>query len=226
MEKLAYVLVDGADAIDGRVERLAAALLPVARPLGAKQMRILVPDEADAIRQANKMRIGGDFDRVAAAVECWLPSIDARGPIEAVLAAQADTLWGYLVTESTLDPCPHAVEDGERVPGVTQWGLNDKPEAVSMEDFHREWAHHSALSFGLHPHRDSYERNAIARALTPDAPRYLGLVLERFPSLDHFTDDALYFGDPAHTKRVIDHVPSFYDFASAITGGMSEYRWR
>ena len=50
-------------------------------------------------------------------------------------------------------------------------------------------------------------------------------MLERFPSIDVFTDDALYFGDPEHLAMVMDHVPSFYDFATAITSGLSEYRW-
>ena len=63
-------------------------------------------------------------------------------------------------------------------------------------------------------------------ALTPDAPRYLGIVIERFPSLDVFVDDALYFGDPAVTKKMIEHTPAFYEFATAISGGFSEFRWK
>jgi hypothetical protein len=120
-------------------------------------------------------------------------------------------------------------QKGAEDPGVrllAQWGINDKPADIALEDFYREWQEvHSKLSFDLHPTRDSYVRNSIARALTAEAPAYLGIVLERFPSLDDFTDDALYFGDPAVLKEMVEHLPSFYAFESAITGGMSEFRF-
>ncbi len=225
MEKLIYVLSGPVDSIAGQLERIAKAVLPAARAAGGEQMAILVPDQADEIRARCAARIGGDFASLAAVFECWLPALDARAPIEAALSPHGRTLWGYLVTESTLAPCPHVVSAGGRVPGVTQWGINDKPAAVPLDDFYREWAVHSQLSFNLHPTRQSYVRNAVARKLTPAAPNYLGIVLERFPSLDDFTDESIYFGDPAVVKKMFKHVPSFYDFASAITGGMSEFRW-
>lgn len=225
MEKLIYVLQGPKGASDGRLDRLANAGVAAARAAGGRQIAILVPDQADEIRARCPARIGGDFASLAAVFECWLPALDARAPIEAALAPHAQALWGYLVTESTLAPCPHVVADGGRVPGVTQWGINDKPAAVELDDFYREWAVHSKLSFALHPTRQSYIRNAVARRLTPAAPAYLGIVLERFPSLDDFTDESIYFGDRAVVKKMFEHVPSFYDFETAITGGMSEYRW-
>jgi hypothetical protein len=225
MEKLIYVLSGPVDSIAGRVERIAKAVVPVARKLGGERMAMLVPDQADEIRSRCPARIGGDFASLAGVFECWLPALDARAAIEAVLASHARELWGYLVTESTLAPCPHTVADGGRVPGVTQWGINDKPAAVALDDFYHEWAVHSKLSFDLHPTRQSYIRNAVARRLTPAAPPYLGIVLERFPSLDDFTDESIYFGDRAVVKKMFEHVPSFYDFKTAITGGMSEFRW-
>ena len=225
MEKLIYVLSGPVDPVVGRVDRIAKAVLPAARAAGGKQLAILVPDQADEIRARCPARLSGDFDSLAAVFECWLPALDARAAVEAALVPHCRALWGYLVTESTLAPCPHVVAEGGRVPGVTQWGINDKPAAVPLDDFYREWAVHSKLSFDLHPTRQSYVRNAVARKLTPAAPPFLGIVLERFPSLDDFTDESIYFGDPAVVKKMFKHVPSFYDFASAITGGMSEFRW-
>lgn len=225
MEKLIYVLAGSVDAIAGRVERVAERAIPAARALGGEGMAILVPDQADEIRRRCPARIGGDFDAIAAVFECWLPNLDGRAALETALAPHARSLWGYLVTESTMAPCPHRVGEGGRVPGVTQWGINDKPASVALEDFYREWAVHSQLSFALHPTRQSYIRNAVARRLTTAAPAYLGIVLERFPSLDDFTDESIYFGDPAVVKEMFRHVPSFYAFSTAITGGMSEYRW-
>ncbi len=226
MEKLIYVLVDSADRVDDRHERIAEHAVPAARAVGGERIVLLVPDQVDEIRERSPIRIGGEFDRVSAVLELWLPSMDGRAPVEEALTTRADTLWGYLVTESTIDPCPHDVTDGARVPGITQWATVGKPAAVALEDFYREWAVHSELSFGLHPHRESYVRNAVARALTPGAPAYLGIVNERFPSLEHFLDGELYFGDKDHVARVMEHLPTFYDFALATTGGFSEFRWR
>lgn len=225
MEKLIYVLTGPKDAVDGRVHRIADAIVPVARSIGGERMALLVPDKAEEIRERCPARIGGAFDSIAAVFECWLPSLDLRREIETVLSGASETLWGYLVTESTMAACPYEVGDGERVPGITQWGINDKPAAVELEDFYREWAVHSKLSFDLHPTRDSYIRNAIVRRLTPRSPNYLGIVLERFPRLEDFVDESIYFGDPAVVKEMFAHVPSFYDFETAITGGLSEYRW-
>ncbi len=225
MEKLIYVLAGAVDAVEGRLDRVAAAVVPAARGVGGEQMAIFLPDRAEEIREGCPARIAGDFDRIAAVFEVWLPTLDSRPAIEAALASHAEALWGYLVTESTMAACPHVVADGDRVPGITQWGINDKPAAVTLEDFYREWAVHSKLSFDLHPHRESYIRNAIARRLTPATPVYLGIVLERFPSLAHFIDESLYFGDPTVVKEMFEHVPTFYAFDTAITGGLSEFRW-
>ncbi len=207
------------------MERLAEAIVPRAKPIGGERLALLVPDQADEIRERCTGRIEGDFDSLSAVLECWLPGLDPRLEIEAIPSECCEELWGYLVTESTLAPCPHTVEEGGRVPGVTQRGINDKPVGVEPEDFYREWAVHSKLSFDLHPTRQSYIQNAVARNLTLSAPGYLGIVLERFPSLDEFTDESVYFGDPAVVKEMVEDVSSFYAFEGAITGGMSEFRW-
>ncbi|MEM9175384.1 MAG: hypothetical protein AAGC67_09120 [Myxococcota bacterium] len=226
MEKLIYVLDGATDELADRLDRIAADVVPAARGVGGERIAILLPDEFGAIAARAPGRLMGDPGRIAAIFECWVPTVDRRAAIETALAPHATSCWGYLVTESTMDPCDHDLDDGARVPGISQWTINDKPAAVALDDFYREWSVHSILSFDLHPERDSYIRNAIVRALTTDAPRYLGIVIERFPSLEVFVDDARYFGDPAVTKEMIEHTPTFYDFATAISGGFSEYRWR
>ena len=84
---------------------------------------------------------------------------------------------------------------------------------------------HSKLSFPLHPLRESYDRNAVARRLTPETPEQRAIVLERFPSLEVFLDDARYFGEPSVLQEMIDHLPTFYEPSTAVSGGMSEYRF-
>jgi hypothetical protein len=159
-------------------------------------------------------------------VECWLPSLDAREPIEVALEKIDARYWGYLVTESTFGPLPRAESRDGRVAGITQITLNEKPKGVTDEAFYREWQEvHSKLSFDLHPTRVSYERNAVARRLTPAAPRHRAIVLERFPRLEDFVDETIYFGEPEVVQKMFAHVPKFYAFENAITGAMSEYRF-
>ena len=225
IEKLIYVLMDGAEDQGSSVERIAEGVVSAARSAGAERLSVLVPDYTNEIRERCAGRLGGAIDRLSSVFECWVPALDSRGAIEEALSPLAGEVWGYMVTESTLAECPHAVGDGERVPGITQWGINDKPKGVALDDFYREWAVHSKLSFDLHPTRQSYIRNAIVRRLTNSAPAYLGIVLERFPRLEDFVDESIYFGDPSVVREMIQHVPAFYDFATAMTGGLSEYRW-
>ena len=132
MEKLIYVLEGGNVPLAERRARLAEAVVPAARGVGASQLALLIPDLTDEIRERNAARIQPGFERVAAAFECWLPSLDDRAPIEEALRASSGGagLWGYLVTESTVQACPHSPGEGERVPGVTQFAMNDKPAHV------------------------------------------------------------------------------------------------
>ena len=228
MEKLIYILEGGSAPLAERRARLAEAAVPAARGVGASQLALLIPDLSDEILERAPGRIQGAFERVAAVFECWLPSLDDRGAIEEALrtAGGDSDLWGYLVTESTVQPCPHSPGEGERVPGVTQFAINDKPADVSLEDFYRAWQEeHSPRTFALHPLRESYIRHAIARRLTAEAPDYLAIVYERFPSMEVFTDDARYAGDRAAIREVFRNLPKFWEPSTAIVGALSEYRF-
>lgn len=228
MEKLIYVLEGGSAPLEERRARLAEAVVPAAREVGASQPALLIPDLTEEIRERAPARIQGDFGRVAAVFECWLPNLDDRGAVEEALRAGSGdaALWGYLVTESTVQACPHSPGEGERVPGVTQFAINDKPADVSLADFYRAWQEaHSPRTFALHPLRESYIRHAVARRLTAEAPPYLAIVYERFPSMDVFTDDARYAGERAAIREVFANLPNFWEPSTAIVGALSEYRF-
>lgn len=225
MEKLIHILIGPQKTTEEWLMLSQKIWVPAVRAQGGGQISLLLPDKTEAIRAGNAGRLLGDFDRIALAFEYWLPCVDQAAGLEALIAESGDECWSYLVTESNLQPCPFQVEDGERVPGITQWGVNDKPANVDKAEFYREWAVHSKLSFDLHPTRTSYIRNAVARPLNDHSPPYLGIVLERFPELDHFIDDSIYFGDPDVVQSMFEHLPSFFEFSTAISGGMSEYRW-
>lgn len=225
MEKIIHILSGDKRTTEEWLLLVNSVWVPAVKAKGASNLALLLPDLSEDIKQANPGRILGDFDRIAAVFEYWLPCVDEAPGIEALLRESADTCWSYLVTESNLQACPFDVADGERVPGITQWGVNDKPANVALADFYKEWAVHSKMSFDLHPTRTSYIRNAVARPLNSNSPQYLGVVLERFPEFDHFVDDSVYFGDPEVVQAMFEHLPSFFEFSTAISGGMSEYRW-
>ena len=116
MEKLIYVLEGGSVPLEERRARLAEAVAPAARAVGASQLALLIPDLTDEIRERNAARIQPGFERVAAVFECWLPNLDDRSPIEEALRTSSGGagLWGYLVTESTVAACPRSPGEGER----------------------------------------------------------------------------------------------------------------
>ena len=224
MEKLIYVVNSTTVDSDQRLTDWAAPLVACARDAGSPSQSVLIPDRTEFIRERSATRLSPNFDSVGLILECWLPSLDSRGPIEERLEGLDPGFWGYLVTESTFGPAPRATDGTGRVAGITQVTLNEKPAGVSDDDFYREWQEvHSKLSFDLHPTRVSYERNAVARRLTPGAPNHRAIVLERFPRLEDFVDESIYFGDAEVVQKMFSHVPKFYAFETAITGAMSEY---
>jgi len=225
VEKLIYILGESQNR-DGLHDRFQQEVVPLIKLAGGESIVLLLSDITHEQQTRNPSRVIGDFSKISAVVEFWLPCVDQRVDIEAALMNMMPNCWGYLVSESTIAPCPHHVTDGEKVPGVTQFCINDKPDNVTMENFYKDWAVHSTLSFELHPERVSYIRNAIFRPLVDGSPRYLGVVYERFPSLDLFLDDTVYFGAEAVVQEMFAHLPSFFEAETAISGGMSEYRWR
>ena len=73
-------------------------------------------------------------------------------------------------------------------------------------------------------------RNAVARAVTPDAPPYRGIVEEAWPSAEHVNDPMLFYsagGDEAvlaaNLGTMMDSVTAFLDLDRIRLAAMSEY---
>ena len=66
MEKLIYVLSGETDEVEGRVDRIAADVVPAAREVGAERMALFLPDEFETIGDRAPARLMGDFGRIAA----------------------------------------------------------------------------------------------------------------------------------------------------------------
>lgn len=224
MEKLIYCIEDVADTtVAARL--LLDELVPALRIAGASNITVNIADLNDRVAETAPARIAGPWQSLAAVVGCWIDCVDDRGGIEQLLDRLGGHSYGYLVTESVVQSCAQTWADGQRRPGVTQFTAHAKPDGVSEAAFYRNWQAHSVLSFDLHPRRWSYVRNAVARALTPQAPPYRSIVLEHFRELGDFVDESRYFGDPAVVRQMYQELGGFCDFERMITGPMSEYRF-
>lgn len=221
MEKLMYLL-DRGNTPGSLQQNLSTDLVPALKAIGAENIVINIAELDEAVSASAPQRIAGKWHELGAVVSLWLDCVDEHPQVEKILARSGCQLAGFLVTESIPQPCEQSWKAGERRPGVTQFTAHGKPEGISEADFYRNWREHTELSFRLHPGRWSYVRNAVARTLTDDAPAYRALVLEHFKTLEDFTDESRYFGDPAVVQQMYEELPGFCDFGLMITGPMSE----
>jgi hypothetical protein len=174
---------------------------------------------------------------LVAEISLWLDCYERRGPYEEILSGVGDELAGYLVTESLYTDYggneysrPRTWPDGERSPGVLTVTLLEKPERMSYADWIAHWhGVQSPVSEEIQP-RARYVRNAVARALTPAAPPYLGIVEEAWPSAEHVTDPMLFYcGDGSkrrmqrNLERMLASVRGFLDLDRIRNVTMSEY---
>lgn len=224
MEKMIYFLHQPSGSVEDFRTALLGPVVDALRAAGASQLTINVADLNRELQEDAPGRLLGPWEDIAGAVSLWHDTIDHRASLEEALTQCCESLTGYLVTESVVQTFERQWRDGERRPGVTQFGANGKPEGISDEAFYYNWqVLHSTQSFELHPDRWSYVRNAVARPLTPDAPAYRAIVLEHFRTLEDFTDDSRYFGSEAAVQEMIEHMPGFCDLATMFSLGMSEY---
>jgi hypothetical protein len=161
------------------------------------------------------MRFGAadDGEVLTASVGVWVESIDERQPILDAIASAGCTTHAFLVTESV--PLAYASVPAERPsPGVSLLTLFHKRDGLSDEEFYANWhGVQTPLSFELHP-ITLYMRNSIARALTPGAPPFRGIVEESVPSLEDLLDfDRFYSagGDADELKRRMERSMEVHD---------------
>lgn len=236
MEKLQYLCwpePGRTPAEQGRlfVDDVAPALLALAPRALSLQV-----DDADA-QVPVPMPPPADEPQPGALVSLWLDCYDARAPFEEVLRAASPRVAGYLVTESLYRDyggnrwsSPRTWPDGERSPGVVMVTLLERPERIPYDIWIEHWhGVQSPVSEAMQP-RTRYVRNAVARPLTPDAPPWLGIVEEAWPSAEHVTDPMLFYGadgDPdrmqAHLAEMLASVQAFLDLDRIRSFTTSEY---
>lgn len=234
MEKLVYLI--WAASQDARGDVTGAILSECAPRLLELGPRGLVANLADTDVPA-PVPWPATEPPLAAELGLWLDCYDRRGPFEEILADFGDRYAGYLVTESLYSDYgtnahapPRDWPDGKRSPGLLTVTLMERPRRLEPADWLAHWhGVQSPVSEAMQP-RCRYVRNAVVRALTPEAPPYEGIVDEAWPSAEHLTDPMLFYGAGGdeetlrgNQRRMFESVKAFLDFDRIRTVTMSEY---
>ncbi|MGB8652606.1 MAG: hypothetical protein WCD35_18305 [Mycobacteriales bacterium] len=184
MEKLDYLLWDAVPSPE--------ELLPHVRS-------VTVSAAADLERPPLLM---GRGPALAGLVEVWLDSVDTRGDVEVLLPGRFD---GYLVTESV----PQRPSEAEGL--LTHLTWFPKPARLSEAEFFHGWHDlHTPASFALHPLRQGYVRDSVARVLTSGSPPVRAIVSEYFVA-DDYADPSRLFGSKEALARTMAELPSYGD---------------
>jgi hypothetical protein len=174
---------------------------------------------------------------VRAVVSLWVDAYDYRGGYEAVLRGAAERIAGYQVVESLYRDYggnrwspPRSWPDGQRSPGILTVSLIEQKRGMEFEDWIRFWhGKQSPMSEAIQP-RARYVRNAVFRAITPDAPPYRAIVEEAWPTVDDLTDPMRFYCangniDTLHRNlgTMLEHVTTFIDLDRLRNLTMSEW---
>lgn len=133
--------------------------------------------------------------------EIWVDSVDVWPDLVAQVPGDA-----YLVTESV----PKVAPPGD---WLTHFTWFPKPARLSEDEFIHGWHMvHTPSSERLHPLRQGYVRDAVARTLTAGSPPVRAIVSEFFDG-DVYLDPARLFGSPDELKNTIEELPLYADQA-------------
>lgn len=162
---------------------------------GLRELAVYEPAAVES-----KTLLMGRGDQLAGLVELWVDSVD-------VWPAVVEQVPGdlYLVTESVPQPV---------TPGLlTHLTWFPKPARLTEEEFFHGWhVVHTPSSAALHPRRQGYVRNAVARTLTAGSPPVRAVVLESFAEED-YTDPGRLFGPPEALAAMAEELPLYADMA-------------
>lgn len=155
---------------------------PVANALLDLDLPGVTVNVRDGAVRESLMRLTTLDPPVQAVVSLWTqqhygPQVQAAME---VLRPHADSLAGYLVTESApLPPPPSA--PGERAAGLANIALLRRPADLDEATWLTRWQHdHTPVAIATQS-TFGYVQNYVVRSLTPDAPALAAIVEELFP---------------------------------------------
>lgn len=177
MEKVVVILRSAA-ADDQWCRRIRGPVAEELLDLGLPGLAVNVADVPDAL-----MRLTTLDPPASAVVNLWTQQYygaQAQAAL-ALLAAEADAMAAYLVTESTPMPPPDP-GGGQPTPGLANVALLRRPAELDQASWLRIWhLHHTPVAIATQA-TFGYTQNVVVRALTRDAPVVDAIVEELFPA--------------------------------------------
>ena len=182
-----------------------------------EKLDLLVWDDVDLSVDVEGLRsvtasVAADLERpsilmgrgaeLRALVELWVDSYDVWRDVVAQVPGDL-----YLVTSS--QPQAHSGADGL----LTHLSWFPKPDRLTEEEFFHGWHEvHTPTTGALHPLRQGYTRDAVARTLTPGSPPVRAIVSECFATEDYL-DPTRLFGSPEALQASVEELPLYADVA-------------
>ncbi len=143
----------------------------------------------------------GRGSSLKALVELWVDSYDIWREVVAQVPGDL-----YLVTSS--QPQERSATAGL----LTHLSWFPKPDRLSEEEFFHGWHEvHTPTTGALHPLRQGYTRDAVARVLTPGSPPVRAIVSEYFATEDYL-DPSRLFGSSEALNASIEELPLYADY--------------
>lgn len=142
----------------------------------------------------------GRGSELAGLVQVWVDSVDVWPDLVAQVPGDA-----YLVTESV----PQPVSDAPDL--LTHLSWFPKPERLTEAEFFHGWhVVHTPTTTELHPRRQGYVRDAVARTLTDGSPPVRAIVSEFFATEDYMNPARL-FGSREAQQAAVTRLPLYAD---------------
>ncbi len=195
---------------------------------GAHKLSILCPDETTA--PLAKARITQMDHPLAGMVSAWVDLADDRAPIEEAIDKVTERKAGYLVVESVpLVNTTRTAPLGERTPGTTLLTCLVPKADMTWDDFLEHWFVVQRRVALETQSTYLYIRNVVVRALTQDAPPWVGIVEEGFPT-EAVTDPMLWYKANGSKEKLeenlakmMESVQAFLDLSKIESHPTSEY---
>jgi len=229
MEKIIYALTRrAADTPESLSTRLVAELSR--RLIGPHAIKLSIAVADADVAAAADLRIINRRPAIDAVVSLWVHSANERAHLESILLDYADTIHGYLVTESAPLVDLQAAEAGGRTPGMMQVAFLQIPVGLDEDDWYSIWRdEHTQVAIETQS-TFAYRQNLVVRALTPDAPPCTAIVEESFPAEAMASQHAFYDAEDDETleqnrMRLWQSSKRFVDVTTIEVVPTSEYVW-
>ena len=162
-----------------------------------------------------------------------MKSVSFNEKLEATLVSYANTVYGYLVTESEpLQNESQAYSPVRRTPGFDQVAFLKKPSNQEYDEWLYNWQSlHTQVAIDTQS-TVRYIQNVIVRALTKDAPHYSAIVEEGFSEESAMFDPMVFYDAQGkkdrmlkNNKLMMESCSRFIDFQDDPTDliAMSQY---